>query len=136
MKSSTKELICAVVALVIICVIATLCGCTPVWHSEYDSGRIVYNWQGVSFDEELTAGEVAAVVSVLNGKITESIFTGEYACGFDERQAIRIGATTYYLAQDDCGYIQNGLNGKYISLTNEEREMLEEIFRAHGAEYV
>lgn len=76
MKSSTKELICAVVALVVIGVIAVLSGCTPVWHSEHASGRVVYNREGSSFDEELTDGEVAALVSVLNGKITESIFTG------------------------------------------------------------
>ncbi|MBQ7415418.1 MAG: hypothetical protein IJW14_00090 [Oscillospiraceae bacterium] len=136
MKSSTKELICAVAALVIIGMLAILAGCTPVWHSKYDPGRVIYDRQGVSFDEELTAEEVAAVASVLNGKITESIFSGEYACGYGEQQAIKIGATTYYLAQDDCGCIQNGLNGRYIRLSNAEREILEGIFRAHGAEFI
>lgn len=136
MKSSTKELICAVAVLVMLGVIATLSGCTPIHHSEKASGRVLYNREGISVDEPLTEEEVATVVSVLNGKLAESIFPTEYACGYDERQALQIGFTTYYLAQDDCAYIQNGLNEKSFELTDEEREMLERIFKAHGAMYV
>ena len=134
MKSSTKELICAVAVLVTLAVIATMAGCTPIYHSLFASGRVMYDRQGVTFDEELTAEEVAVVVSILNGKVTESIFPMEYACGYGEAQAIRIGVTTYYLAQDDCNCIQNGFNGKYYVLSNGEREILEQIFKAHGAE--
>lgn len=131
-----KKRICVLLALITLAVIARMAGCTPVRHSLFASGRVMYDRQGVIFDEKLTAEEVAVVVSILNGKITESIFTGEYACGYDEKQAIQIGSTTYYLAQDDCGCIQNGLNGRYICLSNKEREILEGIFRAHGAEFI
>lgn len=136
MKRDIKRLICAVLILVMLGVVVTMAGCAPICHSQLVSGRVLYNRQGVSFDEELTVGEVTAVVSVLNGKVTKTVFPMEYACGYDERHAIQIGFTTYYLAQDDCGMVQNGLNGKYFELTNEERDALEAIFGAHAAQYI
>ncbi len=97
---------------------------------------ITYRFGEVEFTEELTAEEVRAVAGVLNGKLRKNaLISGIPACGFRENQSIQIGSVTYYLALDGCGTvgIGNSIYGiHYVHISDAERDILEEIFQAHG----
>ena len=127
-----KRVICASVLLVVL--IAALSGCVPVLHCS-TSGRIIYGLNGGTVNKALTAEEVRTVKWILNGKIPEPLLVGGYACGFNEDISFVIGDTTYYLAQDDCNYVQDASTGRYIKISKKGRKMLDDIFRAHGADW-
>ena len=127
-----KKVVCAVLVLVVL--IAALSGCVPVFHSS-TSGRIRYSLNGETVNEELTAEEVKTVKWILNGRIPEPLLVGEYDCGYNEDVSFVIGDTTYYLAQDDCNYVQDASTGRYIKISEKGRKVLDEIFRAHGANW-
>lgn len=127
-----KKIVCVVLVLVVL--IAALSGCVPVFHYS-TTGRIIYGLNGESFDQALTAEEVRTVKWILNGKIPEPLLVGEYACGYNEDVSFVIGDTTYYLAQDDCNYVQDASTGRYIKISKTGRKALDEIFRAHGANW-
>jgi hypothetical protein len=127
-----KKIVCVVLVLVVL--IAALSGCMPIFHSS-TTGRVIYGLNGISLDETLTAEEVRAVKWILNGKIPEPLLVGGYACGFNEDVAFVIGDTTYYLAQDDCNYVQDASTGRYIKISKKGRKVLDDIFRAHGANW-
>lgn len=136
MKSSTKELICAVLIFVVFGLIAAMSGCTPILHSKYSSGKITYEQMGVLREEELSAEEVETVVSILNGKTTSDHFhflpvTCEPCCDISQTKTLRIGVTTYYLAVDGCPLLENSINGTHVSLSKEEWEILQTVFIAH-----
>lgn len=122
------------IACVALILLMVLSGCMPIFHSS-TTGRVIYGLNGISFDEALTEDEVRDVTRILNGKIPEPLFTGEYACGFNEDVAFVIGDTTYYLAQDDCNYVQDASTGRYIKISKKDRKALDDIFRAHGANW-
>lgn len=128
-----KKVFCVVLVLLVV-LMAALLGCVPVLHCS-TSGRIIYGLNGGTVNEALTAEEVRTVKWILNGKIPEPLLVGGYACGFNEDISFVIGDTTYYLAQDDCNYVQDASTGRYIKISKKGRKILDDIFRAHGANW-
>lgn len=122
----------SVLAFVLVLLIS-LAGCLAVSIPEDAEGKVVYDINGIFFEDDLTAEEVAAVAKVLNGKAQDSpILSGTPSCGFDRNVAIIINGTRYALACDKCGTVQNCSTLAYIHLSDAEREILEEIFTSRG----
>ena len=128
-----KRMLCILVAVVLL---LSLAGCMPISISDGATGKVVYDYNGVSFEDDLTADEVAFVAKILNGKSQDAgLFSGVPSCGFDRDIAIIIGGTRYALACDKCGTLQNCSTLAYIHISDSERQILEEIFTSRGGKF-
>ena len=113
-------------------------------HFPWSKGRVVYDNDydpSISFEDDLTEEEVAAVLQVLsNNRRTIPIFYMP-ACSWDWDVAIILGDTRYMLATDTCGTIFVGNErmpkGYFaiIDISDREQDILEEIFTSRGAEF-
>lgn len=124
-----RRLIC--VLLVLLVVLFT--GCSRVMIGTEASGTVVYDYEGVSFSEELTEDELETVIKILNGKERKStVMHGIPSCGFSPEIAFVINGTTYMMARDTCEtlMIYGGLD--YIDVSVKEQDLLEAIFTSHG----
>ena len=113
-------------------------GCAAgISHSSGTVVRIYYDRENVSFDLELPQEEGNLVLSVLNGKKRDldMTVTGA-ACGFGREQAFIINGSVYCLAQDMCEVLWEEGTENYYIISMQEREQLEEIFKAHGAKII
>lgn len=113
-----------------------LFGCNRVLLSPNAEGKVIYNYDGISFEDDLTDEEVQAVVQVLEGKERDTGFLqGIPSCGFDTEIAIIIGGRKFALACDGCGTVQDlGALG-YIHISGAEQDILEKIFTSRGGEF-
>ena len=128
-----KKLVCFL--LVAILLLSTA-GCATVRIKSNSTGKVVYHCNGISFEDDLTAEELAAVVGILNGKEQKmALFSGTPSCGFDPNIAIIINDTRYAIACDKCGTLQNCSNLCYIDVSDSERLILEEIFTSRGGKF-
>lgn len=125
-----------IVAMVLIfLVLLHLGGCSRVMLGSVSSGTVVYDYDGISFEEKLTEEEVVAVKKVLNGKAIDPSFLSTPACGFNYDIAIIIDGRRFALACDDCGTVQDYGSLGYIHISDAERDVLEEIFTSRGGEF-
>ena len=118
--------------------ILLLMGCTGcaavISHPSGTAVRICYDRENVSIDLELSQEEANVVLSVLNGKRRDLDMTVTGAgCGFGREQAFVINGSVYCLAQDMCVVLWEEGTENYYIISMQEREQLEEIFKAHGA---
>ena len=128
-----KKLVCILLAAILLMPIV---GCSAVRIKGNPIGKVVYNCNGISFEDDLTAEELVAVVEILNGKEQKiALFSGMPSCGFDPDIAIIINDTKYAIACDKCGTLQNCSNLRYIDISDSERLILEEIFTSRGGEF-
>ena len=121
--------------------ILLLMGCTGcaavISHAEGTPVQIIYDRENVSFEFELSQEEANVVLSVLNGKKRDLDMTVTGAgCGFGREQAFIINGIVYCLAQDTCEVLWEEGTENYYIISMQEREQLEEIFKAHGAKIV
>ena len=87
----------------------------------------------VALGPGFTAGaDVDAVVEILDGKIETP---DNPSCGFSEDISITIGGNTFALACDRCGIVKNCTTGKYISISDAERDILEKLFTGRGGKF-
>lgn len=104
------------------------------------SGKVVYKYEyaGVEFEDDLTSEEVAAVQDIVRGKARHTMLISMPSCGWSWDIAIIINGTRYVLARDTCGTVFIGSEllpiGTffYIDISNEEQDVLEEIFTSRG----
>lgn len=124
-------------AIILVIVLAlSMAGCSRLSLSEEAKGQVVYAYEEISFADELTASEVQAVITILDGKKQYSGFvTGVPSCGFDDDIAIIIDGERFALACDDCGTLQNCNNRLFIDISDEERAILESIFTSRGGTF-
>lgn len=124
-----KKRIILVVAIVLIAVIATVLIGIPPLHSPESGGSLTYD----SGSAKLTNEETQTIAAILRRCKPDSLFAGEYACGYSEDLAFSIGSSTYYLAQDSCNAVQDAATGRYYHISEEDADILRDIFRSHGA---
>lgn len=130
-----KKVFCILLSILLLmgCV-----GCAAV--ISYPSGtavRICYDRENVSFDLELSQEEANVVLSVLNGKRRDlDLSVTGAGCGFGREQAFIIDGSVYCLAQDMCEVLWEEGTENYYVVSTQEREQLEEIFKAHGAKII
>ena len=128
-----KKLVCS---LLVVILMVSMVGCSTVRMKRNPTGKVVYDCNGISFEDDLTAEELAAVIEILDGKEQKmSLFSGTPSCGFDPNIAIIINGTRYALACDKCGTLQNCSNLCYIDVSDSERLILEEIFTSRGGKF-
>ena len=96
------------------------------------SAVLTYSYGEIYIWEELYGADVDAVVEILNGKMKHN---DNPACGFDEDIAIIIGGHTFALACDSCGVVKDCESGKYIYISDGEREILESLFTSRGGKF-
>lgn len=94
-----------------------------------DFGVITYSYGDIYIWEELYGSNVDDVVNILNGKRERR---DEPACVFSEDISITIGGYTFALARDSCGIVKNCTTGKFIYISDSERDILEEMFTSRG----
>lgn len=130
-----KKVSCLVLSIFLIMGCA---GCAAVIsHPEGTPVQIIYDRENVSFDLELSQEEANVVLSVLNGKKRDLDMTVTGAgCGFGREQAFIINGSVYCLAQDMCEVLWEEGTENYYIISTQEREQLEEIFKAHGAKII
>ena len=109
--------------------------CFPI-HGSQSKGRIVYQveYDEVSFEEELTEEEMAAVIQILRRNRLKIPIGYTSGCMWDYGVAFVIDDTRYMLATDDCGTIFVGRWG-LMDISLEEREVLEVMFTSRGATF-
>ena len=93
---------------------------------------LTYSYGNIQIREELYGADVDAVVDILNGKLE---CNDNPACGFDEDIAIIIGSHTFALACDSCGVVKDCGTGKYIYISDGERDILESLFTSRGGKF-
>ena len=120
------------------CLLLGLCGCGVVRLKPDDVVQISYRNEhtGVSFREMLTEQEKVTVVNILNGKPQKfSVFNGVPSCSFDPQVSIIVNGTTFALALDKCGMLQNCNTKQYISISDSERKAIEALFTTRGGTF-
>lgn len=128
-----RKLFCLV--LVLLCCFSAA-GCSKVSVSASASAQVIYDRNGISFSEALTAEEAATVAEILDGKSKVNYWSSTPSCGFDENVAIEIEGTRYALACDKCPTLKIcGTLTTYIEISEAERNVLEAIFTARGGKF-
>lgn len=112
----------------------SLTACSRVSIDGSAGGTVTYQVRNVRFTDQLTEEEVAAVIRVLDGK-REYTATAAPNCGFSRTVSITIDGTTYALAMDKCPAVKNMETQKYIDISNDERNVLEQLFISRGGEF-
>lgn len=97
-----------------------------------DCGVLTYSYGDIYIWEELYGKDVADVVEILNGKLEHN---DNPACGFDDEISITIGGRTFALACDSCGVVKDCTTGKYIYISDGERDILESLFTSRGGKF-
>lgn len=114
----------------------TLTACSRVSIDGSSGGTVAYDAHGTSFTDTLTGDELSTVIQILDGKIQDDDLTGGIpSCGFSPKIAIIIDGTTFALAQDGCGMVQNCDDPGYISISDAEQDALEAIFTSRGGTF-
>lgn len=127
-----KIVLCVFLAMLL----PAITGCSKVTVSENASYKVVYQYDDISFSEELTADEATAVAQILDGKAKMRYLLSTPSCGFDKNIAIVVNGTHYALACDKCTTLKVcGSVDTYIELTQAERDILEAIFTARGGKF-
>lgn len=97
-----------------------------------DCAVITYSYGDIYIWEELYGKDVDDVVKILNGKRE---YNDNPACGFSEDISITIGKYTFALACDSCGVVKDCTTGKYIFISDAERDVLEKLFTSRGGKF-
>ena len=129
-----KRKIIAIILLILV-MAWLLSYCVPI-HGPWSRGKIVYNvdYDEVSFEEELTEEETAAVLRILRRNRIKIPIGYTSGCMHEWGVAIIIDNTRYMLATDQCGTIFVGTYG-LMDISDEERDVLESMFTSRGAEF-
>ena len=125
MKKLISFILCA-------CMIFLLCSCSKVSMDENAPVYLVYNYDDVSVNTKLTEDQAQQVLSFLDKKM---LFSDNPSCGFNEDISFQIDGKIYAPACDNCGIIKDCSSGKYINITQTERDTVEEIFLAYGGHF-
>ena len=109
-----------------------LCACEMQRVDGNAAGTIAYAYGGVTFEETLSAAEVAEVAAILDGKI---LFADHPACIFYDAITFTIDGETFALACDGCGLVKNCETGLYMTLSDAQRDALVAMFASRGASF-
>ena len=114
------------------CLSLLLCSCTKVSVKENAPVYLVYNYNDVSVNTQLSEDQAQKILHILDKK---RLFSDDPSCGFNEEISFKIEGKTYAPACDDCGLIKECSSGKYMNISKTERDIVEEIFLAYGGHF-
>lgn len=95
--------------------------------------NLIFNHKSTEINQQLTDEDSQTIISILNDHhyINRHIM-GELSCGFSEEVCLTADGEIYELACDGCPYIFAENSGKYIELTDEERDTIAKIVQKNG----
>ena len=106
-----------------------LSGCSHVKVKQNASASLRFHYGDASVDTKLSGEEATQLCDIVNGK---ALHRDDPSCGFDESISFQIDGKTFCPVRDDCCIVQDRDSGKYISISQAERDLLERIFENHG----
>lgn len=118
--------------LVIICLIFSLSSCVFVNIDKNSSVELIYLYDDVDVDTQLSKEESKEIIEIFSGKV---LLPDNPSCGFDENVSLRINEKIYSPACDDCCIVKDWSSGKYFSISRSQRDTIEEIFSTHGGHF-
>ena len=130
-----KKILILIMALFLLLFLLRTAGCSRLRVGVGGSGKVVYEYNGVSFEDDLSQEEVDAVIAVLNGKMIDPGLGGVPSCGFGYDIAVVIDGRRFALACDGCGTVQDFETLGYIHISDAERQVLEQIFTSRGGKF-
>lgn len=95
------------------------------------SAELVYHSDGIDIEEKLTAEETNEIIKILDDKKQSD--NGDPMCGFDKEISLRVDGKTYAPAQDECAIIMDCDSGQYYEISEDGKDIIEDIFEKHGA---
>ena len=127
-----------IISVAVVSVLTILLACwiflpVRVHLDENETATLSYKVNGKDIQANLNQEETAVVAEILNGKIP--LMDIGRSCGFSTDVSIAIDGKTYCLAMDKCGSMQIAYTARYITLTEEERVQIEEIFATYGGTF-
>ena len=106
-----------------------LSGCSHVTVKQNASASLRFHYGDASVDTQLFEEEAAQLCDIVNGK---ALYRDNPACGFDESISFQIDGKVFCPARDSCCIVQEHDSGKYMNISQPERDALERIFENHG----
>lgn len=110
----------------------TLCSCGKISVDKNQSVELVYKYAGASVDTQLTDEESEQIISIIDGK---ELYFDNPSCGFDENVSLRVNGKTYCPACDTCCTVKDCSSGQFFTISQAERDIIEEIFESHGGHF-
>ncbi len=119
--------------LVILCLIGAfllgLCACSRVTLREDAPVTLRFHYMDVSADVSLPEAEAAQLRGIVEGK---ALSFDNPSCGFAEDVSFEINGRVFCPACDTCRIIKDCSSGKYLNISQAERELLDQIFANYG----
>ena len=103
------------------------------------SGPVIAHFEtqdGQQTSVTLTEEESARILEMLNGQTSEFLGFGVIpSCGFSRDTALEIDGRRYNLALDTCPRLQHPLLFRFISISDDEQQIIADILLRYGAKY-
>lgn len=119
--------------VLIICLIGALllglCACTRVTVPQDAAVTLRFHYMDVSVDVQLPEAEAAQLRDMVAGK---ALSFDTPSCGFDRDASFAIDGRVFCPACDTCCIIRDCTSGKYLNVSQAERDLLDRIFEAYG----
>ena len=134
-----KKALIIVVFLTVILAIVALVLFGPSRPLPQLSGPVIAHFEtqdGQQTSVTLTEEESARILEILNGQTSEFLGFGVIpSCGFSRDTALEIDGRRYNLALDTCPRLQHPLLLRFISISDDEQQVIADILLRYGAKY-
>ena len=119
--------------ILVLCLIGALllglCACGRVTVREAAAVSLRFHYMETTVDMELSDPEAAQLRGIVDGK---ALSFDNPSCGFSEDVSFAIGGRVFCPACDTCCIIKDCASGKYLNISQAERELLDKTFEAYG----
>jgi len=125
-----------VVIVLVLCIIGGAMSYIYIFSKKTDiisnQAVLVYKYEGKNINTKLTNQESMILKKILNHK---RMYSDNPSCGFDKDISIRFDGQIFELACDDDPIIKDEKSGKYLSISDSEREKIDKIISKYGATF-
>lgn len=94
--------------------------------------ELVYKYEDSSVDTQLSEQESEQIINIFDGK---ELYFDNPSCGFDENVSLRVNGKIFCPACDTCCTVKDCSSGQFFTVSQSERDMIEEIFETHGGHF-
>ena len=117
---------------VILFIMLILCGCSKTNLSITDDVVLTFIHSEKNINVTLEEDDAEKVISILNGKEYDPIFSGTPSCGFDKNITLKVGNRVFAIANDTCPFIQDLNNMRYFNIPEKDMNYIHSIFEKYG----
>ena len=112
--------------------ILTLCSCGKISVDKNQAVELVYKYAGASVDVQLSKQESEKILNIFDSK---ELYNDNPSCGFDENVSLRVSGKTFCPACDTCCIVKDCSSGQFFTISQAERDTIEEVFESHGGHF-